>query len=152
MSSISGCTEAMSDVRAAVARWCEVLPVGRPQAGGVAPTFKCPSRIAPNTACTSPHIAGGAAITIAHHWGVHVPALSVALQADPRQGSAQRYPPFASTHSPFSRVRSRVVYRSGFLAFSRNFKVAVPVHCVAGTGYGSRLTTATRGGVAARMS
>lgn len=33
MASISGCIAAVSGVRAAVARWCEVLPVGRPQAG-----------------------------------------------------------------------------------------------------------------------
>ena len=104
--------------RSAAGRWCEVLPVGRP-GGSIAPTSRCTSRSAPNTARTSPHIACDAANTIAHHWGVHVPALSAASQADPRQGSAQCRLPCASTHSPFSRNCRRVVYRSCSWAFRR---------------------------------
>jgi hypothetical protein len=126
---------------AAVARWCEVLPVGRPQTRP-RPSAHPASRL--TQLAPLPHIADDAAITIAHHWSVHVPALSVALQADPRQGSAQCCPPCASTHSPFSRIRGRVVYRSRSQPFPRKSKVVVPVHCVAGAVYRSRLTTATR--------
>lgn len=84
MASISGCIAAVSGVRAAVARWCEVLPVGRPQAGVSRPRPSAHPASRQTQRAPFPPIASDAAITIAHYWGVHIPALSVALQAGPR--------------------------------------------------------------------